>query len=67
MADAEAAMSLSLADGHVLLTIENRDLGPAVVEQISVDWPGVSTLPEEGARTVCAGGAVACAPRTSRR
>jgi tetratricopeptide (TPR) repeat protein len=45
MADAEAATALALADGRPLLTIENRDLGPAVVERIAVDWPGVS-LPE---------------------
>src|SRR6185436_16823385 len=48
MADAEAAMALALADGRVLLTIENRDLGPAVIEHVSMDWPGVSTLPAEG-------------------
>ncbi|HEY7374029.1 MAG TPA: hypothetical protein VIF57_17845, partial [Polyangia bacterium] len=45
MADAEAAIALALADGRVLLTIENRDLGPAVVERVAVDWPGVSRLP----------------------
>jgi tetratricopeptide (TPR) repeat protein len=45
MADAEAAMALALADGRVQLTIENRDLGVAVVEHVSVDWPGVATLP----------------------
>src|SRR3954471_2674767 len=48
MADAEAAMALALADGRALLTIENRDLGTAVVEHMSVEWPGVSTLPEHG-------------------
>jgi tetratricopeptide (TPR) repeat protein len=48
MADAEAATALALADGRALLTIENRDLGAAVVEHVSVDWPGVSTLPEPG-------------------
>jgi tetratricopeptide (TPR) repeat protein len=48
MADADAAMSLALADGRVQLTIENRDLGAAVIEHLSVDWPGVSTLPEAG-------------------
>src|SRR5262245_56104682 len=48
MADAEAAMALALlADGHVQLTIENRDLGTAVVERVAVDWPGVSALPEK--------------------
>lgn len=46
MADAEAAMALSLADGRVQLTIENRDLGVAVVEHMSVDWPGIAKLPE---------------------
>src|SRR5438552_3883783 len=45
MADAEAAMALALADGRVQLTIENRDLGVAVVEHVSVDWPGVAALP----------------------
>jgi tetratricopeptide (TPR) repeat protein len=45
MADAEAAMALALADGRVQLTIENRDLGVAVVEHVSVDWPNVATLP----------------------
>ena len=45
MADAEAAMALALADGRVQLTIENRDLGVAVVEHLSVDWPGVAALP----------------------
>jgi tetratricopeptide (TPR) repeat protein len=48
MADAEAAMALALADGRVQLTIENRDLGVAVVEHVSVDWPGVTTLPSGG-------------------
>jgi tetratricopeptide (TPR) repeat protein len=48
MADAQAAMPLALADGRVLLTIENRDLGKAVVERVAVDWPGVSALPEAG-------------------
>src|SRR5262245_45063651 len=48
MADAEAATALALADGRALLTIENRDLGAAVVEHVSVEWPGVSTLPEPG-------------------
>src|SRR3954447_23234597 len=47
MADAEAAMALALADGRVQLTIENRDLGVAVVEHVSVDWPGVATLPAD--------------------
>jgi len=46
MADAEAAMALALADGRALLTIENRDLGAAVVEHMTVDWPDVSALPE---------------------
>ena len=40
MADAEAAMALALADGRALLTIENRDLGTAVVEHVSVDVAG---------------------------
>jgi tetratricopeptide (TPR) repeat protein len=48
MADAEAAIALALADGRVQLTIENRDLGAAVVEHIAVDWPGVFTLPDAG-------------------
>src|SRR5262245_57295850 len=48
MADAEAAMALALADGRALLTIENRDLGTAVVEHVAVAWPGVTTLPEKG-------------------
>ena len=48
MADAEAAMAFALADGRALLTIENRDLGAAVVEHVSVDWPGVTTLPDSG-------------------
>jgi tetratricopeptide (TPR) repeat protein len=48
MADADQAMNLALAGGRVQLTIENRDLGAAVIEHISVDWPGVSTLPEAG-------------------
>jgi tetratricopeptide (TPR) repeat protein len=48
MADAQAAMALALADGRVLLTIENRDLGAAVVERVAVDWPGVSALPDSG-------------------
>jgi hypothetical protein len=48
MADAEVPMALSLADGRVHLTIENRDLGVAVVEQLSIDWPGVATLPPTG-------------------
>src|SRR5437763_2580295 len=48
MADAEAAMALALADGRVHLTIENRDLGAAVIEHLSVDWPGVATLPRDG-------------------
>src|SRR5436190_21142412 len=43
---ADAAMALALADGRALLTIENRDLGRAIVEHVSVAWPGVSTLPE---------------------
>ena len=48
MADADAAMALALTDGRARLTIENRDLGPAVVEHVSVEWPGVSKLPEAG-------------------
>src|SRR5262245_34011746 len=48
MADAPAAMALALADGRALLTIENRDLGPAVVEHVTVDWPGISALPDDG-------------------
>ena len=48
MADADAAMALALADGRALLTIENRDLGTAIVENVVVDWPGVSVLPETG-------------------
>src|SRR5262245_44205931 len=48
MADAQAAMDLALADGRALLTIENRDLGSAVVERIAVDWPDVSVLPQKG-------------------
>ena len=41
MADAEEeAMALALADGRALLTIENRDLGTALVEHVVVDWPG---------------------------
>src|SRR4029079_4532494 len=47
MADAEAAMALALADGRVQLTIENRDLGVAVVEHVSVGWPGIAALPPE--------------------
>ena len=42
------ADALALADGRVRLTIENRDLGTAVVEHIAVDWPGITTLPEPG-------------------
>ena len=66
MADAEAAMALALADGRVQLTIENRDLGAAVVEHLSVDWPGVSALPaaEPASRMACAAVAAACARRT---
>src|SRR6188768_1893661 len=46
MADAEEeAMALALADGRVQLTIENRDLGLAVVEHMAIDWPGIATLP----------------------
>ena len=37
MADAEAATALALADDRPLLTIENRDLGPTVVERIAVN------------------------------
>ena len=48
MADAHAAMALALADGRALLTIENRDLGTAIVEHVAVDWPDVSVLPESG-------------------
>ena len=48
MADADAAMALALADGRALLTIENRDLGTAIAEQVVVDWPNVSVLPETG-------------------
>jgi len=48
MADADAATTLALSDGRVQLTIENRDLGAAVIEHLSVDWPGVATLPEDG-------------------
>ena len=48
MADADAAMALALADGRALLTIENRDLGTAIAEQVVVDWPDVSVLPEKG-------------------
>jgi len=48
VADAESAMGLALADGRARLTIENRDLGTAVVEHIAVEWPGVTTLPEPG-------------------
>src|SRR4030095_13953329 len=48
MADADAAMALALADGRALLTIENRDLGTAIGENVTVDWPDVSVLPETG-------------------
>ena len=34
MADAEVAIALALADGRARLTIETRDLGAAVVEQV---------------------------------
>src|SRR5262245_22147837 len=40
-----AAVSQRLAG---LLTIQNRDLGAAVVERVAVDWPSVSTLPDKG-------------------
>jgi hypothetical protein len=65
MADADAAMALALADGRALLTIENRDLGTALVEHVVVDWPGVSRCPITDARTGCASAGAGCASRTS--
>ena len=60
MADAEAAMALALADGRALLTIENRDLGTAVVEHVVGGLAGrLHPARETDARTACAGGAAA--------
>jgi len=40
MADAMAAMALSLVDGRAILTVAARDLGPVLVERLEVEWPG---------------------------
>ena len=37
MADADAATTLALSDGRVQLTIENRDLGAAVIDIFRIE------------------------------
>jgi len=39
MADATAAI-LALVDGRAILTVAARDLGPALVERLEIEWPG---------------------------
>jgi tetratricopeptide (TPR) repeat protein len=45
VSEAASAMTLALVDGHARLTVEGRDLGPAVLQRLEVDWPGVTDLP----------------------
>ena len=64
MADADAAMALALVDGHALLTVAARDLGPAVVERSGDRVAGASPpLPEDGRRERLAPPARAAARR----
>ena len=38
-------MAVALVDGHARLTVEGRDLGPAVLQRLEIEWPEVTSLP----------------------
>jgi tetratricopeptide (TPR) repeat protein len=38
-------MAVALVDGHARLTVEGRDLGPAVLQRLEIEWPEVTALP----------------------
>ncbi|HVV48801.1 MAG TPA: tetratricopeptide repeat protein [Polyangia bacterium] len=40
MPDAAPAMALALVGGRAVLTVAARDLGPALVERLEIEWPG---------------------------